>query len=45
MLIGFGKSKIFLIFAIGNQSICDRKRKGLHISQMIGCYIPYIENC
>lgn len=40
----FGESEIFPIFALGNQLIYDRKCKGLHISQLIGFCIPYIED-
>lgn len=40
----FGNSKIFPIFALGNQLIYNRKRKGLHISLLIGFCIPYIED-
>lgn len=40
----FGNSKIFPIFAIGDQLIYDRKCKELHISQLIGFCIPYIED-
>lgn len=40
----FGNSKIFPIFALGNQLIYNRKCKGLHISLLIGFCIPYIED-
>lgn len=40
----FGNSKLFCIFALGNQLIYNRKCKGLHISQLIGFCIPYIED-
>lgn len=40
----FGNSKIFPIFALGNQLIYNRKCKRLHISQLIGFCIPYIED-
>lgn len=40
----FGNSKIFPIFALGNQLIYNGKYKELHISQLIGFCIPYIED-
>lgn len=34
--ICFGESEIFPIFALGNLLTYNRKRKGLHISLLIG---------
>ena len=40
----FWRIEVFPIFALRNLLIYDRKCKELHISQLIGFCIPYIED-